>query len=133
MARPHRDARAHRFRQRAVGHRLWRPPRHRHGGCPRLLPPPLRAPERGEVARHRRPRGGDGIDRGPRRLLSTEWVYVLSGAETCTPGSVSRPFLRVGDMTRRPLVLVPFLGLLAAATAACGSPSTNSPVGPVTS
>ena len=35
-------------------------------------------------------------------------------------------------MTRRPL-LIPFIALLSAATAACGSASTDSPAGPVTS
>ena len=36
-------------------------------------------------------------------------------------------------MTRRPLLLLPFIALLSAATAACGSASTTAPAGPVIS
>jgi hypothetical protein len=36
-------------------------------------------------------------------------------------------------MTRRPLLLLPFIALLSAATAACGSASPDTPAGPVTS
>lgn len=35
-------------------------------------------------------------------------------------------------MTPRPLLLLPFIALLSAATAACGSASTSTPAGPVT-